>query len=198
MPTELLFRGPDWNELVGFKSSIQVLPRSGHLFAHMMAKSTRGARKASRRGNRATTRVQNRQLKPSDAIFRPSCGDSTKKVCTGVGARGGCRTVSPVRGLQWNREKTSSLPAFRSKERLVDGSSDRPLRLVNSPPASTLYFLTYTYRRNQASDPWKDAGGTRREMPERTGVLSAKSQDRRGTKREIRGTRREIQKPQGY
>ncbi len=170
MPPELLFPGPDWNELVGFKSSIQVLARSGHLFAHMMAKSTRGARKASRRGNRATTRVQNRQLKPSDAIFRPSCGDSPKKVCTGVGARGGCRTVSPVRGcLQWNREKTSSLPAFRSKERLVDGSSDRPLRLVNSPPASTLYFLTYTYRRNQASDPWKDAG-----------VLGAKCQNAQG------------------
>src|SRR4029077_2736813 len=64
---------------------------------------------------------------------------------------------SEVSCLRWNREKTSSLPAFRSKERLVDGSSDRPLRLVNSPPASTLYFLTYTYRRNQASDPWKDA-----------------------------------------
>src|SRR5258706_485464 len=92
-----------YHQVIELITSIQVLPRSGHLFAHMMAKSTRGARKASRRGNRATTRVQNRQLKPSDAIFRPSCGDSTKKVCTGVGARGGCRTVSPVRGcLQWN------------------------------------------------------------------------------------------------
>ena len=44
----------------------------------------------------------------------------------------------------------------------------------------------------------KGARGTRREMPEGTGVLSAKFKTDGGTKREIRGTRRAIQKPQGY
>jgi len=75
-----------------------------------MAKSTRVERKASRRANRATTRVQNRQFETIRSDFSAILWRFTKKVCTGVGARGGWRTVSPVRG---------ELSAMESRENLL-------------------------------------------------------------------------------
>jgi hypothetical protein len=151
----------DLTELVGFKSSIRVLPR----VAICSLTSWRNLLLLNGKHHGEPIELplvcKTGSLKPSEAIFRRSCGDSPKKFAPALVlvADGGRYHRSEVSCLRCNREKTSSLPVCRSRARPVDGSSDKPPKVGQFASRLDALLLNAQYRTNRRVTPQRVRGG---------------------------------------